>query len=76
MQRLVDEMDLQNIREYNVALAKAVKTQEISISKGLLGNWQLLFSESEEKRTAMTEKKFIVLQYFYFCDRQQITVWK
>lgn len=32
-------MDLQNIREYNVALAKAVKTQEISISKGLLGNW-------------------------------------
>lgn len=76
MQRLVDEMDLQNIREYNVALAKAVKTQEISISKGLLGNWQLLFSESEEKRIAMTEKKFIVLQYFYFCDRRQNTVWK
>lgn len=76
MQRLVDEMDLQNIREYNVDLAKAVKTQEISISKGLLGNWQLLFSESEEKRIAMTEKKFIVLQYFYFCDRRQNTVWK
>lgn len=76
MQRLVDEMDLQNIREYNVALAKAVKTQEISISKGHLGNWQLLFSESEEKRIAMTEKKFIVLQYFYFCDRRQNTVWK
>lgn len=50
-------MDLQYICEYNVALAKAVKAQEISISKGLLGNWHLLFSESEEKRIFMTEKK-------------------
>lgn len=76
LQRLVDEMDLQYICEYNIAITKAVKAQEIFISKGLLGNWHLFFSESEEKRIAMTEKKIIVLQYFYFCDRQQITVWK
>lgn len=61
MQRLVDEMDPQYICEYNVALAEAVKAQEIYISKGLLGNWHLFFSESEEKKIAWL-KKFIVLR--------------
>lgn len=70
-------MDLQYIREYNAALDKAVKAQEISISKGLLGNWHLLFSESEEKKNCHDwKKKIIVSQYFYLCDRQQITAWK
>lgn len=49
-------MDFQYIREYNAVPDKAVKAQEISISEGLLGKWHLLFSESEEKRIALTEK--------------------
>lgn len=58
-------MDLQYICEYNAALAKAVKAQEISISKGLLGNWHVLFTESEEKRIAMTEKKKIIVSWYF-----------
>lgn len=34
----MDKMHLQYIHNYNIALTNAVKEQEISISKGALGN--------------------------------------
>lgn len=34
----MDKIHLQYIHNYNIALTNAVKAQEISISKGVLGN--------------------------------------